>query len=78
MRFFPILLYNVFSYIASEVIWGAKFKIMYHADAEKGRTILDLNKLNEYEKIELLSRLLRNDLSCPDLNKRISVYIVRK
>jgi inward rectifier potassium channel len=44
-----------FSYIASEVIWGAKFKIMYHADEEKGRTILDLNKLNEYEKTELLS-----------------------
>ena len=44
-----------FSYIASEVIWGAKFKLMYHADEEKDRTILDLNKLNDYEKVELLS-----------------------
>lgn len=44
-----------FSYIANEVIWGAKFKLMYHADTEKDRTILDLNKLNDYEKIELLS-----------------------
>lgn len=43
-----------FSYIANEVIWGAKFKLMYHADTEKDRTILDLNKLNDYEKVELL------------------------
>src|SRR6185503_11938413 len=42
-----------FSYISSEVVWGAKFRIMYHADAEKGTTVLDLDKLNEYEKIEL-------------------------
>jgi len=44
-----------FSYIASEIIWGARFKIMYHADNQKDRTILDLNKLNDYEKVELLS-----------------------
>jgi hypothetical protein len=29
--------------------------MMYHADVEKGTTVLDLDKLNEYEKIELLS-----------------------
>jgi len=44
-----------FSYIASEVVWGAKFKLMYHADTKNGITVLDLNRLNEHEKIELLS-----------------------
>ncbi|HET9435087.1 MAG TPA: ion channel [Chitinophagaceae bacterium] len=44
-----------FSYIAAEVIWGARFKMMYHADDKKRRTVLDLNKLNDYEKVELLS-----------------------
>jgi len=44
-----------FSYIAPEVVWGAKFKLMYHADKENGTTILDLDKLNAYEKVELLS-----------------------
>ena len=44
-----------FSYISSEVVWGAKFKIMYHADKKKGTTILDMHKLNEFEKVELLS-----------------------
>ena len=44
-----------FSYIASEVVWGAKFQMMYHADEKKKATVLDLDKLNDYEKIELLS-----------------------
>jgi len=44
-----------FSYIASEVVWGAKFKLMYHADKENGTTVLDLDRLNAYEKVELLS-----------------------
>jgi len=47
-----------FSYIASEVIWGAKFKMMYHADEKKGATVLDLNKLNDHEKVELLSPVI--------------------
>ena len=47
-----------FSYIASEVVWGAKFRLMYHADAKNGTTMLDLNKLNDYEKIELLSPVI--------------------
>jgi inward rectifier potassium channel len=47
-----------FSYIASEVVWGAKFRIMYHADEKKKATVLDLNKLNDYEKIELLSPVI--------------------
>jgi len=44
-----------FSYISSEVVWGAKFRMMYHADEKKKATVLDLDKLNDYEKIELLS-----------------------
>lgn len=42
-----------FSYTASEIVWGAKFKLMYHADKDHGTTILDLDKLNAYEKIQL-------------------------
>ena len=47
-----------FSYIASEIVWGAKFRMMYHADKSKNATVLDLNKLNDYEKIELLSPVI--------------------
>src|SRR5215204_4402220 len=36
-----------FSYIASEIIWGARFRIMYHADEKKKATVLDLDKLND-------------------------------
>jgi len=61
-----------FSYIASEVVWGAKFRIMYHANEEHGTTILDLDKLNEYEKVELLSPVL------PNLDKGMPVDIVSK
>jgi inward rectifier potassium channel len=44
-----------FSYIASEVVWGARFKLMYHADKEHGTTVLDLNKINDFEKAEISS-----------------------
>jgi len=47
-----------FSYIASEVVWGAKFRIMYHADPIHGTTVLDLDKLNDHEKVELLSPVI--------------------
>jgi len=47
-----------FSYIAAEVVWGAKFRMMYHADEKKKATVLDLDKLNDYEKIELLSPVI--------------------
>lgn len=49
-----------YSYIATEIIWGAKFKLMYHADPENGTTVLDLDKLNEVEKVELLSPVIGN------------------
>lgn len=45
-----------YSYIASEIVWGAKFKIMYHPDADKNKTILQVNQLNDFEKVELPSQ----------------------
>jgi inward rectifier potassium channel len=42
------------SYTAAEIIWGAKFKLMYHSNDEKTKTILDLELINDYEKIDLL------------------------
>ncbi len=41
------------SYISSEIIWGAKFKMMYHPSEDKNKTILDLDKLNEFERVAL-------------------------
>lgn len=41
------------SYIASEIIWGAKFKIMYQPSADKTTTVLDMNKLNDFEKVKI-------------------------
>lgn len=42
-----------YSYIASEIVWGAKFKIMYHPDTTKKKTVLQVNLINEFEKVEL-------------------------
>lgn len=41
------------SYIASEIEWGAKFKIMYYPNSEKTKTVLDLSLLNAIEKVEI-------------------------
>ena len=42
------------SYVADEIIWGGKFKIMYYPSEDKTTTILDLDRLNDYDKIDLL------------------------
>jgi len=42
------------SYAANEIIWGGKFRIMYYPSADKSKTILDLDMLDEYDKIDLL------------------------
>jgi inward rectifier potassium channel len=42
------------SYVADEIIWGAKFKIMYFQNPDKTKTILDLNMINVYDKVDLL------------------------
>lgn len=42
-----------YSYIASEIVWGAKFKMMYHPNHDKTKTILEISQLNEFEKVDL-------------------------
>ena len=41
------------SYISSEIVWGAKFKMMYHSSDDKNKTILEIDKLNEFERMPL-------------------------
>ena len=41
------------SYVSKEIIYGAKFLPMYYPDEEKDSTVLDLDKINEYQKAEL-------------------------
>lgn len=41
------------SYISQEIVWGAKFKLMYQPSNDKSKTVLDLDKLNEFERVEL-------------------------
>jgi inward rectifier potassium channel len=41
------------SYVAEEIVWGAKFKIMYHSSDNKEHTIIDIDRINEYELIDL-------------------------
>ncbi len=42
------------SYIANEIVWGGKFRIMYYPNADKTKTVLDLNMINDYDKVDLL------------------------
>lgn len=41
------------SYTSQEIIWGAKFNIMFHPNSDNTSTILDLDKLNDYSKTVL-------------------------
>ena len=41
------------SYTYKEVIWGAKFNIMYHESEDGNTTILEIDKLNDYEMVTL-------------------------
>lgn len=41
------------SYTYKEVVWGAKFTPMYHESEDGTTTILDLNKLHEYDTVSL-------------------------
>lgn len=40
------------SYTFREIIWHAKFKPMYHESANGQTTIVDLNKLNDFESVQ--------------------------
>jgi inward rectifier potassium channel len=41
------------SYVSSEIVWGAKFKLMYHPSEDRSRTILDLSLLNRYDFVDV-------------------------
>jgi inward rectifier potassium channel len=41
------------SYTFKEIVFGAKFKPMFSKSDDNSRTILHLNRLNEYEKVDL-------------------------
>ncbi len=41
------------SYISSEIVWGAKFKMMYHPSNDKNKTILELDKINAFDIVTL-------------------------
>lgn len=41
------------SFIASEIEWGARFKMMYHPNADNSKTILNLSLLNSIEKVNI-------------------------
>ncbi len=41
------------SYISSEIVWGAKFKMMYEPNEDKSKTILDLGKMNDIDRVDL-------------------------
>ena len=41
------------SYVSSEIVWGAKFQMMYQPNEDKSKTILDLTKLNRFDYVEV-------------------------
>jgi inward rectifier potassium channel len=43
------------SYTYNEVVWGAKFRPMYHESEDGATTILELNKLNEFDEANIPS-----------------------
>jgi inward rectifier potassium channel len=42
------------SYTFKEIVWGAKFKPMYHESADGNTTVLELDKLDEKEEVVLV------------------------
>jgi inward rectifier potassium channel len=48
---------SVKSYIAHEIVFGAKFKVMYHPSENKKSTILYLDRINDIEKADLPKEL---------------------
>jgi inward rectifier potassium channel len=45
------------SYSFHEFIFGARFKPMYHRSEDKSTTIMEMDKLNSYEKVDISSLL---------------------
>ncbi|WP_220433124.1 hypothetical protein, partial [Raoultella terrigena] len=41
------------SYRAEEIVFGAKFLPMYYKDAKRGTTVLNMDQLNAFEKVDI-------------------------
>lgn len=41
------------SYISQEIIWGGKFRIMYEPNDDKSKTIIYIDKLNDFDLVPL-------------------------
>ena len=41
------------SYVNSEIIWGAKFNMMFHPNENMNKTILHLDKINDFDLVPL-------------------------
>lgn len=41
------------SYISDEIVWGAKFNMMYYPSEDMAKTILTLDKLNSYSAVDI-------------------------
>lgn len=41
------------SYVSSEIVWGAKFNLMYHPNEDMSKTVLEIDKLNDFKMVNL-------------------------
>lgn len=41
------------SYTANEFVFGAKFTPMYHRDEKRGKTVLEIDKINDHETVDV-------------------------
>lgn len=41
------------SYISREIVWGAKFNMMYHPTANQNKTVIEVDKLNDFREMPL-------------------------
>jgi inward rectifier potassium channel len=41
------------SYVSSEIVWGAKFNMMYHPNDDKSKTVIDIGRLNDFNSAPL-------------------------
>lgn len=60
------------SYRANELVWGAKFTLMYREDEGGNTTVVELDKLSRYDKVEL-PQLLADIQKEPDAVRADSV-----
>lgn len=41
------------SYTSREIVWGAKFNMMYHPTANQNKTVIEVDKLNDFREMPL-------------------------